>query len=109
MLFNVGSFSSDYVIFQGMGESTADVLWSEMRFYWDEPLLSSQSWERTQVSGKVKASLFSTDSQTPMNSQFKLLLHRLGLGLQPHLRLELHSAGHHTASCKDDSCTMKSC
>lgn len=68
ILFNVGSFSRAYVIFQEMGVSTSDVLWSEMRFYWDEPLLSSQSWERRQVSGKVKASLFSTDSQTPMNS-----------------------------------------
>lgn len=68
MLFNVGSFSSVYVIFQEMGESTSDVLWSAMKFYWDEPLLSSQSWERRQVSGKVKAPLFSTDSQTPMNS-----------------------------------------
>lgn len=55
-----------------MGVSTSDELWSEMRFYWDEPLLSSQSWERRQINGKVKAALSSTDSQTPMNSYSKL-------------------------------------
>lgn len=70
-----------------------------MRFYCDEPLLSSQPWGRRQVRGKVKASLFSTNSQTPMNSQPKLLLLRVALCLQPHLRPELHSAGHNTAFC----------
>lgn len=68
MLFNVGLFSSPYVVLQGMRDGAADVLWSELRLHWDEPLLPLQLWEKRQVTRKVKPSLLSTDSQTAMNS-----------------------------------------
>lgn len=54
MLFNAGLFSGIYVILEGMGDGTADVLWSEMRLHCGKPLLPFQSWERKQVTRKVK-------------------------------------------------------
>lgn len=68
VLFNIGLFSSPYVILQGLGDGAADVLWSEMRLHWDEPFLPSEPRERRQVTGKMKPSLLSTGAQTPMNS-----------------------------------------